>query len=557
MSRESGLPSDEWFAHQVLPRFSQALSELPLPRIQENAPRPATELLTSVLRSSWKRLPSSMSAAYHYGLSCLRQGDRRQAETVLESALRNAGTSVSSSVRAEIMASVGLAKSSNLILHSAQELDRDAAWILNNAAIYGPDGRPNVEALEQIVEQRPAYADAWNNLGVAWIREERWMCAAACFQRALLIGHCAPALVNYVSMLTMLLLVQSVHDSEHCQLLALESAKESAMTAESVLDVMCDLWTAREDASSDLWERPVWLPYAWSTLAVMHSIRCEHVLARAASFQMTCAVPPDQRGAFGLLSTLITTRADIASATGTPRLVDRLGLCASHIRQLAEKANKHDVLSVVSHAAIAFCLWQRYEHATDQVSTRIMDEAVRHLVTALEQESRHASIWNLLSLLLVSLGEYNDAINIALQAWDRDHSDPTALNNLGAILGLVSRIREGHEILTKALNTRASATHPLIRAGVLTNLGTNYRQKKQFDESLRSYKQALELVGESSPIYNNIGVLFVSMRALDEAREMFQRALELDPNYECARSNLFRIEKLSRWQTILTTTPTQ
>lgn len=72
------------------------------------------------------------------------------------------------------------------------------------------------------------------------------------------------------------------------------------------------------------------------------------------------------------------------------------------------------------------------------------------------------------------------------------------------------------------------------------NEGLRAQDKGKFDEADTSYKKAL-LLGESPNrkfILNNMGVLYVKKGIIPQAKQFFDEAVNIDPDYKSARLNL-------------------
>ena len=81
-------------------------------------------------------------------------------------------------------------------------------------------------------------------------------------------------------------------------------------------------------------------------------------------------------------------------------------------------------------------------------------------------------------------------------------------------------------------------TGRLAFACIWNNIGNLKRQEGgEFSEALDAYKMSLKYGGEDPLVYNNLG--------MEEAKDMLEHALKLDPNFECAVSNMMKLEKLS------------
>lgn len=75
-------------------------------------------------------------------------------------------------------------------------------------------------------------------------------------------------------------------------------------------------------------------------------------------------------------------------------------------------------------------------------------------------------------------------------------------------------------------------------AGTLAEQGDSAYNKKNFTEALSLYRQALEKDGTSSKLYYNIGNTYYRLNDPGHAVINYERALNIDPSNEDARTNL-------------------
>lgn len=69
-------------------------------------------------------------------------------------------------------------------------------------------------------------------------------------------------------------------------------------------------------------------------------------------------------------------------------------------------------------------------------------------------------------------------------------------------------------------------------------LGIAYAQKGMYDRAVAAFLGALRLRSDIPSIHFNLGLAYKADCIMDKAREQFQRALELDPNYDKASEAL-------------------
>jgi len=120
---------------------------------------------------------------------------------------------------------------------------------------------------------------------------------------------------------------------------------------------------------------------------------------------------------------------------------------------------------------------------------------------------------------------YDEALNLARGRIDSniDNEDDSAVIDQANMLSLAS-----HAI-----------------AVVWNNYGNLWRQRgsDHFNEALDAYAKSLEAGGENAAVYNNIALVHIACQNFDDAEVELHKALQLNPNLECAQSNLMRLRE--------------
>ena len=515
----------------------------------------APPLSAALLRSVAKRMPLSVSAAWHASLACVRHGDMAQARNWMESVEPRAGADLTEWLAVEWSHALGTASESPDMLERAAvaegQLSRVTAAAATDCTLLDTVGpRLSTGALEQVVQAYPECPEAWNNLGVAHAQAAECEAATLCFQRALLLGAGAPALVNGVSMLAMAPRAQPRDDAK-------------GVAPSTLLETLCELASPSDSCHSTTpstsSDAASWAPFAWATLASWHSTLSEHDLALLAAARAESLAPPRLRLSFELHRAALQTRAELALAADYHRFSEGLARALMHLRQLHERRSSSSSNSssssiwsaAVVHLLLGLGLHARHEWLDDPNATRVLDDAARHLLAALEIDPERAALWTHIARLLLDMGDYAGAADLLAQALERDPGDAAAWNNLGVALGLQNRPADGVKALQTALESLRDRRCYAMRAAVLDNLGTLYRQLCRYPEALQHYKRAIAVGGESCATYNNLGLLFAATRALDESRAMLRHALQLEPSNDCARSNALRLDELEHWNSVL------
>lgn len=84
-------------------------------------------------------------------------------------------------------------------------------------------------------------------------------------------------------------------------------------------------------------------------------------------------------------------------------------------------------------------------------------------------------------------------------------------------------------------------------AALYNNIGNMHRQEgHSVSEAFSAYEKSLRVGGENAVVYNNLALLYISTGRFDDAGNMLDHALKLDPNLYCAISNRLKLTALLR-----------
>ena len=78
----------------------------------------------------------------------------------------------------------------------------------------------------------------------------------------------------------------------------------------------------------------------------------------------------------------------------------------------------------------------------------------------------------------------------------------------------------------------------------LAGLGVALTQSGRAEDTMRTYRRALELDPQDAAAHNNLGWTLASEGRIAEAVPQFERALQLNPAYEDARKNLEQARRM-------------
>ncbi len=124
-----------------------------------------------------------------------------------------------------------------------------------------------------------------------------------------------------------------------------------------------------------------------------------------------------------------------------------------------------------------------------------------------------------------------EAERLFLMASETDSTNYLAFYNLGILASDQERLEDALIYLGKALSLKADD------ADILTALGTVHLKAGRDSDAEKLFRKALEF-GESEVLYNNLGTLFFHRKDYNQAKRLFHKALEINPDYHEARENI-------------------
>lgn len=153
---------------------------------------------------------------------------------------------------------------------------------------------------------------------------------------------------------------------------------------------------------------------------------------------------------------------------------------------------------------------------------------------AVYQEKIPTAVWYWArSLASAAMGSVEEAEKILREGVAHYPEDVVLRNNLGALLELRDAPEQAAEILQATLSSQPSLPQ------LSKNLGDLYYRLGQYDEAWEAYQHAVKLdphLGDD--VYFKLGNIAYKRSNRELAKEMWKKALELNPGHELARSNL-------------------
>ena len=146
------------------------------------------------------------------------------------------------------------------------------------------------------------------------------------------------------------------------------------------------------------------------------------------------------------------------------------------------------------------------------------------------------------ALAYLARGRWDDA------KWAWDQADPPAGISPSTYIGMITvgLKAEGAGYLERHLKWLASkrpahrdiGRYTSLLVQVRSQLGAEFKRRKQYEQALQEYTKALKLKPDHAPTYLNLADLCVATKHYDEAVAAYRKVLSLNPDHAVARDRL-------------------
>jgi len=168
-----------------------------------------------------------------------------------------------------------------------------------------------------------------------------------------------------------------------------------------------------------------------------------------------------------------------------------------------------------------------YQLASGYYFDRNVPMAIQELDTALVLNPRHEQAHFLMAFINMGRRQYTEAILHLKAALEIKPDYFEARENLGAVYLAMQRWDDAIGALEPLLNENLYATPYLLH----NNLGFAYRNKKNLDEAIRHFTQAVFLNPRFCLGLFNLGEALAAQGDAPQAVRQFKKAVEKCPNY--------------------------
>ncbi len=204
-----------------------------------------------------------------------------------------------------------------------------------------------------------------------------------------------------------------------------------------------------------------------------------------------------------------------------------------------------------------------FEQAQEYFKKRKYDSAVLEYKKAIEREPNDANLFNNMGCAYAYLEMHPEAITAFANALRHKKNNLTVILNLSQVYIKVKDFRRAERCLRKL--TVLTHSEP----DAYTLLGIVFYKLRRYTKSIDAYRKALSLAGSVLPstdqdgsksmesmkldlqpslkkdpkrgmadIYNNMGSSYLGLGRVNEAKEAYEKAIELNPEILSAKYNL-------------------
>ena len=404
---------------------------------------------------------------------------------------------------------------SHVVAHNPEA--RDAHLNLGNALIEAGRDEEGLAASRTAVEQRPDSADAYSNLGLALMNLQRFDEAAAALGRA---RELAPRHQSALQNTGELLRKQARHDEAIAAYRAvLERDPHYALAYAGMGDALLKLGRHEEAIEALLTALEIQPGLSFAADLYVLVGRAERELGRldaaAAHLHRALELSPDKPAALLDLSGVLAAQQRHAEADALLHRARELqGGDAATLQNVAEALRKQG------------------RH----------DEALAAYREVLDLDPGFALAHAGMGDALFRLGRHEEALQTLRRALAEQSDLPMAdtLHNLaGQAAQELNRVEDAAEHYANALRINPRDTESIDRLAMI-RFG-----QEQYQVAFELYQDLLAIDPGNAQVHSNLGATLYYLERTEEALRSFERAVEIEPDLETARTGLEQLRAVT------------
>ena len=171
--------------------------------------------------------------------------------------------------------------------------------------------------------------------------------------------------------------------------------------------------------------------------------------------------------------------------------------------------------------------------ASRMIARNDLEDAFQFISDSLEMVSEDGPTLNVMTVCLIGLRRFEEALSAAKRAVKAQPDDATSHNNLGLCKRHLGQLDDAITSYQRALEITPGFADAILNLGVaLVRLG-------RVEDAITTYRRGLASDLGSARLYSNLGLALVEARQFDDAIAAFDTALDLDPSHIDAIFNRF------------------
>lgn len=160
-----------------------------------------------------------------------------------------------------------------------------------------------------------------------------------------------------------------------------------------------------------------------------------------------------------------------------------------------------------------------FQEALKTFNSGSLGDAERLFKTFIGKQPNHVPSLNLLAIVLMKLGRYEDAEKYISKAVLLDQTSDVAFYNFGLISRELNKLPQAVEQFSKALELNRSVPE------TWNNRGTIFNNLEQYEKAIYDFDQAIALNGNYADAFANKGKALTALKRHDEASAAYDQAL--------------------------------
>ncbi len=193
-----------------------------------------------------------------------------------------------------------------------------------------------------------------------------------------------------------------------------------------------------------------------------------------------------------------------------------------HAVSLFERAIKEDSLYALAYAGLGEAYWRKYRYSMD---TRWVEPAVRNGERAVELNDLLAPVHVTAGVIYKGTGNDERAVEEFQYALALDPSSAEAHRGLASAYENLQRLAEAESTYQKAIELKPGYW------GGHDELGMFYYSRGRYDDALAAMGRVVALTPDNSRGYNILGAIYYAEELWEKAREMWEQAVQIEPDY--------------------------